>query len=161
MFKRAYDGDAKLQGLLERYGSMIAAKREKEKWKQRIRNQLVSKRLRFNSETLFVSICMRLNFYTQMEENMMRHRAILTGGIHKATYYNKPLPRMKVQPLHVSMMIHKRIRARARRLERQRALTSLMRHIETEAKFERILEKNAARFGQNFSRVFDCEGWRE
>jgi hypothetical protein len=92
---------------------------------------------------------------------MMQHRAILTGTIQKATYYNKPLPRMKVQPIHVSMMIHKRIRAYTRRQEQHWTLMSLVKHVETEATFERMLEENAARFGQTFERVFDSVSWRE
>lgn len=91
----------------------------------------------------------------------MRHRAILTGTIQRATHFNKPLPRMKVQPIHVSMMIKKRIRARSRRREQSWALVSLMKHIEAEATFERILEENAARFGQKFERVFDSSDWRK
>ena len=68
---------------------------------------------------------------------------------------------MKVQPLHVSGMIQKRIRARTRRREKHWILTSLSKHVEAEATFEKILEENAAKFGQKFERVFDCTGWRE
>lgn len=57
VFKQAHDGDAKLQRVLQRYGSMIAAKREKEKWKQLIRNQLVSKRLQQNPKSPLVPPC--------------------------------------------------------------------------------------------------------
>ncbi|KAF9783208.1 hypothetical protein BJ322DRAFT_141431 [Thelephora terrestris] len=134
VFRRAHQGDIKLQRILERYGSMIAAKRENEKWKQLIKNQL-------------------------MEENVMRHRPILTGTFHRASYYNKPLPRMKVQPLHVSGMIHKRMRARQRRRERQWTLTSWTKDIEAEDVFERTLERNAAKFGQTFEGAFQHVDW--
>jgi len=97
----------------------------------------------------------------QMEENMMRHRAILTGTFQRATYYNKPLPRMKIQPLHVSGMINKRIRARERRRLQHWTLTSLTKHMEEEAEFERMLSRNAARFGQEFRSVFQHTDWRE
>jgi len=96
---------------------------------------------------------------SQMEDNMMRHRAILTGTIQRATYYNKPLPRMKLQPLHVTGMISKRIRARERRRVQHWTLMSLTKHMEAEAKFERALKKNAARFGQNFKSVFQHMDW--
>ena len=92
---------------------------------------------------------------------MMRHRAILTGTFQRATYYNKPLPRMKVQPLHVSGMINKRILARERRRHQHWTLTSLSRHMEDEAEFERMLSKNAARFGQGFRSVFQHMDWCE
>ena len=100
-----------------------------------------------------------LIFFIQMEENMMRHRAILTGTFHKATHFNKPLPRMKVQPLHVSGMINKRLRARERRRAHSWTLTSLAKHMENEAEFERTLQRNAARFGQEFENVFQHIDW--
>jgi len=92
---------------------------------------------------------------------MMRHRAILTGTFHRATHHNKPLPRMKVQPLHVSGMIHKRLRARERRQVQLWTLVSLKRHMEAEFKFEGMLEREAARFGQKFESVFQHMDWRE
>ena len=48
VFKRAHEGDVRLRRVLERYGSMIAARRENEKWKQLVRNQLVSAQFRLN-----------------------------------------------------------------------------------------------------------------
>ena len=40
-FKRARDGDKHLQAVLQRYSRMIAAKREKENWKQVMREEWV------------------------------------------------------------------------------------------------------------------------
>ena len=149
-----------MQRILERYGSLIAAKRENEKWKQCVRNQLVSRH----------PLCTLLRTYSpdhstpvsiQMEENMMRHRAILTGTFHRASYYNKPLPRMKVQPLHVSGMINKRLRARERRRLQHSTLRSLTRDMKEEAVFETMLKRSAARFGQDFESVFQHTDWRE
>lgn len=91
----------------------------------------------------------------------MRHRAVLTGTFQRATHYNKPLPRMKVQPLHVTGMINKRLRARERRRIQHWTLASLTKHIEAEAKFEKTLKENAARFGQEFKSVFQHVDWRE
>ena len=165
VFKQAHEGDVRLQRILGRYGSMIAAKRENEKWKQLVRNQLVSAHLRSKHPTPFIPDDTRPPFFfspfIQMEENMMRHRAILTGTFQRATYYNKPLPRMKVQPLHVSGMIQKRLRARERRRDQHWTLLSWAKHMETEARFEKTLEKDAARFGQTFTSVFQHEDWRE
>ena len=168
MLKRAHEGDVKLRRILERYGSMIAAKRESEKWKQLVRDQLVGTQLRFYLQfpSNPIPCCARgltncpVSLF-KMEENMMRHRAILTGTFQRATYYNKPLPRMKVQPLHVSGMIRNRLRARERRHVKQWTLMSLKKHIEAEAKFERVLEGNAARFGQKFESVFQHIDWCE
>ena len=100
-------------------------------------------------------------FPIQMEENMMRHRAILTGTFQRATHYNKPLPRMKVQPLHVSGMIQKRLRARERRRDQHWTLISLTKHMESEARFERALERDAALFGQSFTSIFQHADWCE
>ena len=38
---------------------------------------------------------------------------------------------------------------------------SLMKHMETEAQFERTLKEDAARFGQGFKTVYQHMGWRE
>jgi hypothetical protein len=97
----------------------------------------------------------------QMEDNMMRHRAILTGTFQRATHFNKPLPRMKIQPIHVSGMINKRIRARERRRAQHWNLVSLTNHLEAEVGFERALKRNAARFRQDFESVFQHMDWRE
>jgi len=91
----------------------------------------------------------------------MRHRAILTGTFQRATYYNKPLPRMKVQPLHVSGMIQKRLRGRERRRDQHWTLMSMTKHMEAEARFERALEWDAARLGQSFTSVFQHADWCE
>jgi len=143
---------------------MIAARRENERWKQLVRNQLVSPYLRLNLQLPLHSISNHVRplfFHIQMEENMMRHRAVLTGTFQRATWYNKPLPRMKVQPLHVSGMIQKRILARERRRDQHWTLLSLTKHMEAEARFERALERDAARFGQRFTSVFQHVDWCE
>jgi hypothetical protein len=43
------------------------------------------------------------------------------AGYLRPTHFNPPLPRLKPQPLSISLMIKKRIAARARRLETQRS----------------------------------------
>ena len=98
---------------------------------------------------------------SQMEDNMMRHRAILTGTFQRASHFNKPLPRMRVQPLHVSVMIQKRIRARERRQEKHWVLLGWAKDVDAEALFESTLEKDAAGFGQTFESVFRHTDWRE
>ncbi|OBZ68991.1 hypothetical protein A0H81_11151 [Grifola frondosa] len=85
IFVRAKEGDEHLQTVLQRYDKMIEAKRDKEKFK------------------------MMLIEAIEWREKMKR-RAILTGAYHRPTLYNRPLPRMKPQPVHVTATI--------RRLER-------------------------------------------
>jgi len=69
----------------------------------------------------------------------------------KPTLYHGPLPRLKPQPDHISGMIHKRRVARARRVERQRALLSQMQDLQVEAKFEGNLAANGEQFERCFS----------
>jgi hypothetical protein len=57
---------------------------------------------------------------------------------------NGPLPRLKPQPAHISGMIHKRRVARARRIEKQRALFENLQDLQAEAKFEASLAAAAA-----------------
>jgi len=114
-----------------------------------------------NSTCIQQHLTSRSFLLVQMEENLMRHRAILTGTFQRATYYNKPLSRMKVQPLHVSGMIQKRLRGRERRRAQHWTVMGLKTHMEEEARFERALERDAARFGQSFTSVFQHADWRE
>ncbi|EAL22159.1 hypothetical protein CNBC2970 [Cryptococcus deneoformans B-3501A] len=45
----------------------------------------------------------------------------LTGGYLRPTLFNPPLPRLKPQPIGLSMMIHNRLRKRERRMEKRRS----------------------------------------
>ena len=51
---------------------------------------------------------------SQAEQGVTSHGR-LTGGFLRPTIFNGPLPRIKPQPLGLSMMIHNRLRARERR----------------------------------------------
>jgi hypothetical protein len=61
----------------------------------------------------------------------------LTGGYLRPTLYNVPLPRMRNQPLEISMMISKRVKARARRQAAQAYWLGILEDLRTEALFER------------------------
>ena len=59
----------------------------------------------------------------------------------RPTLYNAPLPRMKPQPLAVTMMIAKRRRIGERRLEKISVLKEMLEDLESERLFEEGLER--------------------
>lgn len=68
-----------------------------------------------------------LSFFSQQAwRHRLANRPILTGTFLRPSPFNKPLPRMRRQPLALSMMIRKRRAAHARRIEQQevRQITS-------------------------------------
>ncbi|KAG8854363.1 hypothetical protein FRB91_003607 [Serendipita sp. 411] len=73
----------------------------------------------------------------------MKNRPILTGGYLRPTINNRPLPRMKNQPIHITMMIRNRIKARAKRMERQTQLIGWLEDAKAERVFEAGLRKEA------------------
>ncbi|KAJ2923516.1 hypothetical protein H1R20_g13578, partial [Candolleomyces eurysporus] len=118
-FKRARDGDKHLQSVLERYSKMIAAKREKENWKQNMREE----------------------WAWQMR---LRQKPILTGSLLAPTLDNPPLPRLYPQPDNISGMIRQRKRARLVRLQRQRRLFDMQEDLSLESQFEDNLHRELA-----------------
>lgn len=88
----------------------------------------------------------------------MRTRPIYTGGFLRPTMYHGPLPRMKPQPEHISMVIKKRIRARDKRLQFKARLLEDLNDLKLESQFEEGLKNlTNLNFGTNFSSrdVFD------
>ena len=77
----------------------------------------------------------------------MRHRPIMTGAYHKPSLFNKPLPRLSPQPVHITGMISARRKARANRIARQELLQENLALLESERKFEMRLAKNSADVG--------------
>jgi len=63
------------------------------------------------------------------------------AGYLRPTHFNPPLPRLKPQPLSITLTIKKRIAARARRLEYQRANTEVWNDIHSEMGFMRRLHE--------------------
>jgi hypothetical protein len=137
--------------VLRRYGRMIAAKREKERWKQAWRKELV----RPSSPEL----CHTLITFTQKWQKKMRNRAILTGTIVRASYSNKPFPRMRPQPVHISIIIKKRRFARARRIEKYKLLTEWRRDMAIEKEFETALAAQSEKEGVQLPSVFRDSIW--
>lgn len=63
----------------------------------------------------------------------------LTGGFIRPTLFNVPLPRLKPQPLRISMMIKDRRRRRERRIGQRRAWDATLQEIKQEVNFWRVV----------------------
>ncbi|WVQ97126.1 hypothetical protein IAU59_004236 [Kwoniella sp. CBS 9459] len=66
----------------------------------------------------------------------------LTGAFHRPTLYNPPLPRLKPQPIGLSMMIQNRLRKRERRHARRKVWASLLPDMKLEVSFWKDLERD-------------------
>ncbi|KAK8865815.1 hypothetical protein IAR55_000962 [Kwoniella newhampshirensis] len=77
----------------------------------------------------------------QEQQNLHARPPRLTGAYHRPTLFNPPLPRLKPQPISISMMIHNRLRARERRMERRRAYASFLNDVKLETAFWREMEQ--------------------
>lgn len=72
----------------------------------------------------------------------------------KATWYNKPLPRMKPQPHTLSMMLFSRRKARERRALKCELLDTWSADLALERKFEENLVRTVEREGKEIQRVY-------
>lgn len=131
---------------------MIASRREKEHWKTLVRNEVVRP-----PSYLFLTT-FELN-HLQAHLAYLARRPILTGGLMKATIYNRPLPRMKRQPLGLSMMIAWRRRARARRVEQYSEMNDSLDDLRAERSFEEALTRTGARVQTVFAGVQNEGQW--
>ncbi|EGN92170.1 hypothetical protein SERLA73DRAFT_66209 [Serpula lacrymans var. lacrymans S7.3] len=129
IFSKAKQGDTRLQGVLDRYNRMIAAKREKETWKQRIRDE----------------------FDWQAK---LRHRPIFKGSFIAPSLSNKLLPRLSPQPKAISGMIHKRRVGRDRRYEQRERLHDWIDDLKRESSFEKYLLDHVHNEGLHFEPVY-------
>ena len=94
----------------------------------------------------------------------MRTRPYLTGGLLRPSFYNRPLPRMRNQPTDITMMISKRIKARARRQATVSYLKSVKEDLRLECWFEARLRDEVATFGlgNSWEPIFsEIKGWRK
>ncbi|KAJ7126155.1 hypothetical protein C8R44DRAFT_781185 [Mycena epipterygia] len=110
-FKTARQGDENQIEIFRRYSRLIAAKVEKEHMKRLAREEAAW-------------------------QAKLRSRPIVTGGLLKASLYNRPLPRLKPQPPAISGMIMARMRARVKRYERLERLDEEIQYLRGEAAFE-------------------------
>ncbi|KAL5478362.1 hypothetical protein ACEPAI_2546 [Sanghuangporus weigelae] len=113
-FRAAENGNEKLQKVLLRYNSMIKAKQKKERLKSMIIEQL-------------------------LWQDRLRNRPIMTGGFLKPTILNPPLPRLKPQPLHISMMMYRRRVRYERMAQKYIRLKGYQKDLGTEVNFEEAL----------------------
>ena len=69
---------------------------------------------------------------------------MVTGSIIPATLYNKPLPRLKPQPINITGIIVSRHRKRAARQQQMEDLSELINDLKRECEFETALEKQGS-----------------
>ncbi|KAF8516851.1 hypothetical protein BU17DRAFT_50473 [Hysterangium stoloniferum] len=137
VFQKASQGHAPSKALMDRYNRLISTKREREQWK--------------------AIFCDELDWITKL-----KNRPIITGSLMRPTIYNRPLPRLKPQPMHVSGMIHKRRKVRERRAERQEHWASFKDDLRLEAAFESGLYQDAEKSGLEFERIYDnADAWHQ
>jgi hypothetical protein len=130
---------------------MIRAKREKERWKMVINEAFVCV---FYLSTHFTS---NRQYDVQEWQETLRRRPILTGGYLRPTLSNRPLPRLKPQPMAISGMIYKRRVARDRRMTATLRLREWRDDLFREHVFESKLQKSSP---EMVDRVFaDHNGW--
>ena len=85
------------------------------------------------------------------KENSKPFRPRLKGSFLYPTYFNPPMPRLSPQPVHISMMISKRIKSREKRIAKSRLYTELMRDMSHEVNFWRQLGVVGTKDGSNES----------
>lgn len=110
--KRAHDGDEHLRAVLQRWDRQLAYKNKQRLW-------------RLQEEYALSDI-----------EESQRKRPWLTGGFIRPSYFNKPLPRLKPQPVNISGMLRFRRAARERRHLLMEEMDELRRDIHREQELE-------------------------
>lgn len=90
----------------------------------------------------------------------MRNRPIMTGGYLRPSWFNNPLPRLSPQPIHISMMIASRRKARASRMVRFEQYNEWKEDMKHEARFERLLQEELPpEHAQQFQMIFQDREW--
>jgi len=133
-FNKAKRGDERLQAVLERFGRLVEARRDNLRMRRIVNDSLAW-------------------------QHRLLSRPIVTGALFKPSISNGPLPRLNPQPAHISGMIHKRRVARAKRVDRQRALLSQVHDLRHESQFEDSLAAAGAQFARCFSGPHDLAAW--
>lgn len=122
IFQKSKQGNAHYAKVLARYSSLIAAKREKAYW-------------------------MYLGHKEMAWQFKLRSRPILTA-LFRASTKNPPLPRLKPQPLALSMIIKKRRAAEVTRHSMFLKLQAMKELIRSEHAFEKGVIDNTQHHGQ-------------
>ncbi|KAK0238748.1 hypothetical protein EDD85DRAFT_519186 [Armillaria nabsnona] len=121
-FESAHSGDIKTQGILRRYDRLVAVKRKK-------------------------AVLEREELEVLNEENRMRNRPMLTGGLMFPTLWHPALPRMKPQPIKISRMIAKRKRSYENRQVLSLQLKEQLRYAKGEVALEEGLGVSNSDYG--------------
>ncbi|KAI0753884.1 hypothetical protein BC629DRAFT_1716989 [Irpex lacteus] len=116
----ARDGDQRSKAIVERYSRLIAGRNENESWERAAANAIT----------------------------FLRNRPIITGYF-RPSLFNRALPRLKPQPVHITMMIRRRRKNRTIRMEEYPVLREHLLDVQREAAFEKALLK------ENIEPVFD------
>ncbi|KAF8484249.1 hypothetical protein JB92DRAFT_2762269 [Gautieria morchelliformis] len=136
IFQKASHGDRHSVAIMDRYNRLIRSKREREQWKSIFREEL-------------------------HWIHKMQNRPIMTGALLRPSIFNRPLPRLKPQPIHISRMIWNRRRVRDLRLKKQELWTSWRDDLQRESAFEANLFRTVQANGLWFEKVFENNmDWR-
>lgn len=136
IFKRAKLGDNAARARLARWELSLCGRHERLRWSQ--------------------------IFEQAIADRAASKRRTLVTGFFRPTLYNKPLPRLKPQPQHISSMIFKRRQARARRMEKVAILNDWQNFVRSERAFESQLEGKVRKDKVPFHRIFngdDASEW--
>ncbi|TDL17204.1 hypothetical protein BD410DRAFT_730238, partial [Rickenella mellea] len=87
-------------------------------------------------------------------QDRLKRRPVLTGAFLRPSYFNGPLPRMKPQPQHITLMIKRRRIARERRGEKNVLLHDWHEDLVLEGKFEKSLSMATRTDEHDFDDVF-------
>ncbi|KAL0580756.1 hypothetical protein V5O48_001221 [Marasmius crinis-equi] len=114
IFRAANASDTHYQAVLERYDRMIRAKIDKEHLRD-----LIDKEMAW--------------------QHRLKNRPILTGAIVPGTPFHPPFPRMKPQPMEISRIILKRIKAKQKNIEKVHTMNQYKDMARLEREFEQGL----------------------
>ena len=78
----------------------------------------------------------------------------MTGAYLRPTSFNRALPRLQPQPMHISAMIHRRRKARERRLVQGMENVEWRKDLKREAEFETALIHKVRRDGVSMQNVY-------
>lgn len=137
--------------VLARYEAMIAAKREKARMEKSIRQALVRRPFVKPGNSAY-----KIN---QQWQERLRTRPILTGSWIRPSLANGPLPRMKPQPEHITMMIRRRRMAYERHQAKFVELGNTSEDLEFERAFENKLFLEGMSKGLTVQTEFVSNDW--
>ncbi|KAG9006992.1 hypothetical protein FRB93_008258 [Tulasnella sp. JGI-2019a] len=136
VFRAAHAGDLHWQKVLTRYSNLIEAKRAKERFSVKLEEEL-------------------------SWQKRLQNRPILTGALMRPSLFNPPLPRLKPQPIHITMMIRRRRDARERRFTRSRVNVDWRQDLLAERHFETLLHHSHPSPKVLPTPVYEDRSWEE